>query len=88
MIGYQYENWKDWMASSSIVVLKAGLLYNRVKCLTWLTTWSKFAPWWRGAALALLAYSLVCLWCFSILALAVVALWFGHIQTVVWPAVF
>ena len=30
-------------------------------------------------ALALLAYSLVCLWCFSILVLAVVALWFGHI---------
>ena len=29
-----------------------------------------------GVALALLAYSFVCLWCFSVLALAVVALWF------------
>ena len=34
---------------------------------------------WRGVALALLAYSLVCLWRFSVLALAVVALLFGHI---------
>ena len=32
-----------------------------------------------GVALALLAYSLVCLWHFSVLVLAVVALWFGHI---------
>ena len=40
-----------------------------------------------GVAFALLAYNLVCLWCFSILALAVVVWAYSGLQVVARPAV-